>query len=556
MAAKRSRRKKTVLPLILMLAAVALIIVLAGGYFVTHSESGREMDKRSYYGITGDSQAALVVNDKVLDAFGLVRDGRIYLDYDTVSSTFNGGFFWEEDERQMLLTMPSGTLKWSVDESEEVILIDDTIYISADCVMENSDIDMEIFDNPSRIVARTNWKNIAAETMVEDAPVRFRGGPKSEILTRVKAGDTVVLTAHADDWCEVSTADGYIGYVKKKQLKTAPAGTISHTTDKKFLFKKVMVDHKINLAWHYIGSVENNESLDEVTAGATGLNTIAPTWFKLADENGNLISYATADYVTAAHNKNMQVWGTLQDVYGDGLNIENLLKRESVRETIINSLLQIAAETGMDGINVDIETIGAENVGQYLQFLRELSVAAHEQNLTISVDNYVPLYTTYLNRGEQAKTVDYLVIMGYDEHTAGSVEVGSNASLPFVKQGIEDTLSEVSKTQVINAIPFYTRAWTKPTSDEDPSNIALGMDDADLWVQQNGIKTDWDASLGQYKGSVETHEGTLSIWLEEEKSIEEKMKLINSYDLAGVAEWRLGFERSSVWGIINKYLNS
>lgn len=210
----------------------------------------------------------------------------------------------------------------------------------------------------------------------------------------------------------------------------------------------------------------------------------------------------------------------------------------------------------MDGINVDIETIGAENVGQYLQFLRELSVAAHEQNLTISVDNYVPLYTTYLNRREQAKTVDYLVIMGYDEHTAGSVEVGSNASLPFVKQGIEDTLSEVSKTQVINAIPFYTRAWTKPTSDEDPSNIALGMDDADLWAQQNGIKTDWDASLGQYKGSVETHEGTLSIWLEEEKSIEEKMKLINSYDLAGVAEWRLGFERSSVWGIINKYLNS
>jgi spore germination protein YaaH len=158
---------------------------------------------------------------------------------------------------------------------------------------------------------------------------------------------------------------------------------------------------------------------------------------------------------------------------------------------------------------------------------------------------------------EQAKTVDYLVIMGYDEHTSGSEKAGSNASLPFVKKGIEDTLAEVSKTQVINAIPFYTRAWTKKAgSDENPTNVALGMDDADLWVQQNGIKTEWDASAGQYKGTVQTNEGTLSIWLEEEKSIEEKMKLVNSYDLAGVAEWRLGFERNTVWGIINKYLNS
>ena len=420
MAAKRSRQKKTVLPLILMIAAVALIIVLAGGYFVRHSETYNEMDKNSYFGIVKDSQAALIVNDKILDTFGLVRDGRVYLDYDTVSQFFNSGFFWEEDQRQMLLTMPSGTQKWSVGETEDVILEDDTIYISADCVKENSDIDMEILEAPHRIVARTNWKNIAAETMLEDAVVRFRGGPKAEVLTKVKAGDTVVLTAHADDWCEVSTSDGYIGYVKKKQLRAAPEGTISHTTGKKFLFRKVMADHKINLAWHYIGSVDNNASFDEVTASAQGLNTIAPTWFKLADENGNLISYASADYVLAAHNKNMQVWGTLQDVFGDGLNIEELLKRESVRATIIQSLLQVAAETGMDGINVDIETIGAENVAQYLQFLRELSVAAHEQNLTVSVDNYVPLYTAYLNRQEQAKTVDYLVIMGYDEHTAGS----------------------------------------------------------------------------------------------------------------------------------------
>ena len=180
MAAKRSKKKKTVLPLILMVVAVALIIVLAGSYYVCHSETFDEMDRRSYFGITKDSQAAMIVNDKVLDDLALVRDGRIYIDYDTVSTYFNSSFFWQEDDGRMLLTLPEGTKTWAVDDANEVIQIEDVIYISADCVKENSDIDMEIFDEPKRVVARTNWKNITAETVLEDTVVRFRGGPKAE----------------------------------------------------------------------------------------------------------------------------------------------------------------------------------------------------------------------------------------------------------------------------------------------------------------------------------------------------------------------------------------
>ena len=45
-----------------------------------------------------------------------------------------------------------------------------------------------------------------------------------------------------------------------------------------------------------------------------------------------------------------------------------------------------------------------------------------------------------------------------------------------------------------------------------------------------------------------------SIWMEDEKSIEEKMKLIERYDLAGVACWRLGLERKAIWEIISKHL--
>ena len=48
---------------------------------------------------------------------------------------------------------------------------------------------------------------------------------------------------------------------------------------------------------------------------------------------------------------------------------------------------------------------------------------------------------------------------------------------------------------------------------------------------------------------------TYQMWMEEENSIEEKMKLIKQYDLAGVSSWRLGYERSSIWDVILKYVN-
>ena len=554
---RRSRRgKRSLLPAVIFAVIGVLIIGTAAFIYNRHSFTYDQMDLNSYFGLTSEKEAALVVNDAVLETKGLVKNDKIYIDYGTVEQYLNPGFFWESGSEKLLLTLPDGTKTWTPgDESKAVLKDGDTVYISADCIGENSDIDVEVYQDPWRVVARTRWTNLTAETVKKDDVIRFRGGPKSDVLTSVKAGDVVVLTGNADEWCQVSTSDGFIGYILKAELETAPEGTISHTTDSRFVFAHKFTDQKVNLAWQYCSENDDGTgSFAELTKDAAGLNTIAPTWFSFKDDKGNLTSYANEEYVNMAHNNGLQVWGCLQDVGGSKADIGAILMDGDSRSHVIGQLLQSAADTGMDGINIDIETVTEENTPQYLQFLRELSVAAHEKDLIVSVDNYVPVYTTYLNRTEQAKTVDYLVIMGYDEHTAGSEEAGSVASLSFVKQGIEDTLAEVSADPVINAIPFYTRGWTT-VSGEAPSSEAFGMDEADEWVKSLGIQTRWDSESGQNTGSITVGNETYSIWLEDEKSIEEKMKLIRKADLAGVAEWRLGYERSDVWEIISKYLN-
>jgi len=44
--------------------------------------------------------------------------------------------------------------------------------------------------------------------------------------------------------------------------------------------------------------------------------------------------------------------------------------------------------------------------------------------------------------------------------------------------------------------------------------------------------------------------------MEDAQSIAEKVKLIQKYNLAGVAQWKLGFENSSIWQTISDNLQA
>lgn len=551
------QKRRSPLPIIICLVIIAAIIGIGGFFINRYTPTDTEMNKNEYYGLTSEEEAALILNGQVLEEKGLVVDGTVYISYSDVWNYLNSGFYWDAQAGQLMLTLPSGTLTWTPEDGSGAVILgsDGNPYISAECVKENSDIDLEIYSEPNRVVARTQWDGVRTATVTETAQVRYRGGPRSEILTEVQAGDTVVFQEDLSDWCQVATSDGYVGYVESSTLTQNEETGLPHETDEKFQYQKISLDHKIVLGWHYVGSQEGNSSLSEVIAGATGLNTISPTWFSLADGQGNLISYADSSYVEQAHAAGLQVWGLLGDVDGSAVNTGSVLSSAEARANIIQQLMQIAAECGMDGINVDFESIREESAPQYLQFLKELCAAAHQQNLIVSTDNFVPTYTGYYKRAEQAKTVDYIIIMGYDEHTASSEEAGSVASLPFVEQGIADTLAEVPAEQVINAVPFYTRGWVETFGSTVPESQTLSMDEADAFVTEHGIETYWDASVGQNVGSVETGDARYSIWLEDEQSIAEKVNLASEYNLAGVAAWRLGFERQSVWSVFEDYVN-
>ena len=87
------------------------------------------------------------------------------------------------------------------------------------------------------------------------------------------------------------------------------------------------------------------------------------------------------------------------------------------------------------------------------------------------------------------------------------------------------------------------------------SSSAIGMSSAEKTVSNNGVTPEWSEEAGQYYAEFENKDGFYQIWLEEEASIEEKAKLLKEYHLAGIASWRLGYEKDEIWDVILKYVN-
>lgn len=563
----KEQQKKKAAPVLVVLILIVLVGAAGvGSFLINRYKPGTEyMAGNEYFNLTDENSVALIQNGELLEEQAVLIGGEPYAAYTYVESQLNSCFYWDEETKGILLTTSGGVqtllpgdaavAKTPGGQPAVQQESDGKVYISLDVVKEYTDLDYAYYSDPNRVVIRNEWDGVEQATVQSDtAQVRQKGGIKSLILADVQKGDTLLYLENLDNWCKVMTADGYTGYIQTEDISEPEA--IEARTAKKDSYERITRDHKINLVWHQSTSTESNDAMAEMTAEMTGVNVISPTWFSVTDGTGTISSLASADYVKLTHDAGREVWGLI-DNFNEAFDETTDLAYASVRRRIIEQLLAEAASCGMDGINVDFENLKEAGIPHYLQFLRELTSAAHAQNLVVSVDTPVPqAYTMYYQRGEQARFVDYMIVMAYDEHFAGSEEAGSVSSLPFVQQAVEEMTRVMPADQVICGIPFYTRVWTEKFGQSAITSEVLGMDGAKNYAKENQMTETWDASLGQNVATVETSDARYTIWMEDEQSMEEKLKVIQSADLAGVAEWKLGFECADVWSLISEYIET
>ena len=573
---RRPRRRKKLNPKAVPILAALLLFFLIGGFFAgkllyeKYSPSKEMADLKEYFGLSGDQDMAVVINNEMVGDMARLIDGKVYLHVETVYEYIDSRFYWDEKENQYLYALPKELVSAAVGESSYTVAKSSQdagyvilrtngsdAYVAADFLLNYTNFIYEYSEEPNRVRITTEFGNKDVVTAQKKAAVRWKAGIKSPILTNVDKGTVMYVLEEPEDvgdWTKVLTKDGFIGYVKNNRISAVTQEEVTAPDFEEPEYTSISKDYTINMTWHQVTNMEANNYLLNKIADTKGLTTISPTWFSIADTDGNISSLASQAYVTYAHQQGLEVWG-LVDNFKEGVSTYETLSKTSSRQRLVNQLIAAAIQYGLDGINVDFELITQDCARAYIEFIRELSIMCRINGIILSVDNYVPTASSdHYDRAEQGVFADYVVIMGYDEHYAGSEEAGSVASIDYVQQGIEKTLSEVPKEKVINAIPFYTRFW-KTDADGTVTSEALGMNDADQKVKNNNAEPVWDDTTKQYYVEIEYDGAIYQMWMEEETSIEEKMKLIKQYELAGVSSWRLGYERPSIWDVILKYVN-
>lgn len=573
----RRRRRRLRPQVIPVLIAVALILVVGGVLvgrmlYEKYSPSRELADLDEYFHLENDQEIAVLLNDILLEDKGRLIDGRVYLDVETVYQYLNSRFYWDAAENTYLYALPTELVSVEVGSSEYMVAKarqnegyvmlradGDHAYVALDFISKYTNITYDYWEDPNRVYIADEFGSRDVVTAQKKAQVRYQAGIKSPILTTVEKGTVMYVleeTEEIDEWTRVLTKDGYIGYVRDKQIAAVSQETVPEPEFTEPVYTNIAKDYTVNLVWHQVSNADANEGIYRMLSNTKGLTTISPTWFRLKDNEGGIESLADQNYVNHCHQNGLEVWGLVEDItYKDTITDQEIFSRTTSRQKLVNNLIAQAIQYDLDGLNVDMEFINENSARGYLQFIRELSIMCRLNGIILSVDNYVPAeYNRFYDRREQGQVVDYVIIMGYDEHPSNSEVAGSVASLEFVESGIQKTLEEVPKEKVINAMPFYTRFWRTDENQEVTSEV-LGMDGASQKAVNNEVEPTWDETTQQYYLELEYEGSIYQMWMEEERSIEEKVKLVKQYELAGVASWKLGFERPDVWDVILKYVN-
>ena len=562
---KRGRREgRSILPFFLIFFIFILGIAGFGGYYYVkkYMPTKERGDLNSYFSVSGDNVELYLNHEKVKDGeqltIGRMRDGEVYLPYGFVVRNLNIRFYYDDVEKNLRYALPEELLLFTDGEKGESGKADfftdgKSIFISLSLIEKHTALLSRSYTDTEhkRVFLENEFTPATVASLKKKEAVRLQGGVKSPILTDLEEGAKVIILEKMEKWSKVETEDGFIGYLRNSRLnKETSEERSSDFKAPEYSHKNLGEGVKPVLAFHQISNAESNKGLQSLLTNATGVNILAPTWYAIKDNEGNLNSYSDPAYVALSHSTGRKVFATLNNFDAGKIDLKSLLSSGTKRSKLIETLIKDMQEKGIDGINVDIELLPEKAARDYLEFMRELSIACRKNGLYLSVDCYVPFnYNAYYNIKELGTLCDYVVIMCYDEHYAGSEEAGSVSSLSYVSRGIEETAAVMDKDRIIIALPFYTRVWITDQSGKLRSE-ALSIKAAAAWIQEKNVSLEWLSDIGQNYGSIQDGNEKKEIWMEDEKSMKEKMKLLQENGIQGVAAWKLGQEPEGFWSIL------
>lgn len=553
-----------------IIALVVLVMLIVAGIFIynkRYAPSEEVMSLDEYYEVNGGESAVII--DGKLDtskegaSSAIVRNNIPYINCKLISDAVKDVYSYDAKGHIVSYTTVHGTYRTDAGSNgytyngsriftDYVPFIEEngSAYLALEYIKTTNGIEYTFNTDPDRCAIYTTGTERTVAEINDDTPLRRFGGNKSKIVWNVTDGEKVTLVENYGSWSQVLTEDGVLGCVPNSYLSGKDKIT-SKSGAKDESMPHNLMSETIRMGWHQVLSSAGNGELTSLIDTAHGINVISPTWLQIRDNQGNVNDFSSADYVSSCHSRGIKVWMLVSNIEYD-VDESELFSVTSVRDNLINNIIGSATRVGVDGINIDMESVGDSNVDGYIEFIKELSLRCHDNNLILSIDNY-NLNSADYDIETQQRFADYIVLFGYDETWTGSGSAGSNNSMPFVKKSVEGMLdSGIDNNRLILAIPYYTRLW-KLAGGTLTSDIVTIKSTPNLLSDKNATTTWLKDNKENYAEWVED-DSKYMIWIVDNKSLKERISYAASKKLAGVSAWKLGLENADTWDMLSETL--
>lgn len=530
---------------------------------------------RSFFMPNGDVVPAfaeggvnVVIEGDVISGAGVsqVVDGRILIPLTIIREHIDPAIHWDAKLHKLTVTtrdrvirMKTGNLEAYINNKPVNLNIpvaesQGAVLVPLEFLSELYNIEIKYMEENNVVtIDFRNHEKQFAEPLSAKAVVRTGESIFLPIVKKFSAenlGDSSLrIFGESEKWYKVRTADGAIGYIEKKYVAPGTAQAGEELPEEGGKPAWTPMAGKLSMAWEYAYNTRINLSGKQKIEG---LDIVSPTWFQVVGVDGEIKNSADAEYAKWAHDNGYKVWALFSNGFGDPEKTSGFLRNTDSRENAIRQLLAFAALYKLDGVNVDFENLLDSDRDALTQFVRELAPLVREQGMILSVDvNTLRCY----DRKALGDAADYTVLMAYDQHWSGGSEAGSVAELEWVDRTVRNFLDSVPKEKLVLGIPFYTRLWKEAPGKDGKTGLtsqALSMSAAGRIIKENNAAVNWDEPSGQFYSEYVKDGATYKVWLEDANSVNLRTSLVQKYDLAGAAAWRLNFEVPAVWtGIVN-----
>lgn len=551
----RSIRKRLLLPGMLLFFFLMALIIFIGFEVYDHYYGMHILKSSTYLPEREEEDEYTIVYGAEYAAKGLLYDGEIYLDMEFINKTWAGElFFYARDVDKILYTTQTEQIEFVVGNDDFINYKDDA-YMKGKTATEMLGVQYYVNEADHLIMVR---KVTCMVGNVERFHSYLRPTPSLDDRTYTQELDrndmVEVYGEEENGFFYVVSQQGYMGWMLADRI-TMHEETLS--TKEPDVYDADVFTYRVSLGFQqlYDDSFDDDVT-DPVDYTWYYLNALAPTWFSL-DEQGNLVSIGTTEYVEWAQKGFYDVWPVFTNNFDDDLTYE-ILSSTPGRRKLITQITDEMKRLNVNGLNIDFENLSERTYPFFIQFLRELSIEVRSKMLKLlTIDTMVPSeWTSYYRRDIYQEICDYIILMAYDEYWGGSEVAGPVSSKGFVMQAMYDMLNKegVTKEKLVLGMPWYTRVWYGEDYDLKDS-VACSMEYARNIIYTYDLNMEYDPETGMDYAYGYDDEGTLiRIWVENPTSLTWRLKMALDTDLAGIAAWRIGLQNWEVWDVYEELL--